>query len=249
MSVCEQDRTTICLFDIDGTLTMPRLRIEAPMMKTLHALREKIPLAIVGGSDEKKAREQLGEETFALFEYRFFENGLVAYKGDNLIHQASLKGHLGDTKLRCFIDYCLIYIAKLDIPVKRGTFIEFRSGMLNVSPIGRNCSQEERIAFNELDEKMGYRKAFVKDLQEKFADYGLSFSIGGQISFDVFPIGWDKTYCLQHLDDAFTSVHFFGDKTHPGGNDHEIYESSKTIGHKVNGPDDTQNQLRDLFSF
>jgi phosphomannomutase len=39
-------------------------------------------------------------------------------------------------------------------------------------------------------------------------------SIGGQISFDVFPIGWDKTYCLQFLND-FDNIFFFGDKTDP----------------------------------
>lgn len=33
----------------------------------------------------------------------------------------------------------------------RGTFIEFRMGMLNVSPIGRNCSQEERDEFERYD--------------------------------------------------------------------------------------------------
>lgn len=33
----------------------------------------------------------------------------------------------------------------------RGTFIEFRNGMLNVSPVGRNCSREERIEFYEYD--------------------------------------------------------------------------------------------------
>jgi hypothetical protein len=35
----------------------------------------------------------------------------------------------------------LQYLSTLDIPVKRGTFIEFRNGMLNICPIGRNCSQ------------------------------------------------------------------------------------------------------------
>lgn len=35
--------------------------------------------------------------------------------------------------------------------LSRGTFIEFRNGLLNVSPIGRSCSQEERIEFYELD--------------------------------------------------------------------------------------------------
>jgi phosphomannomutase len=61
----------------------------------------------------------------------------------------------------------------------------------------------------------GVRAAFVKVLQEKFADYGLTFSIGGQISFDIFPNGWDKTYALRHVEkEGFDEIHFFGDKTH-----------------------------------
>lgn len=51
----------------------------------------------------------------------------------------------------------LRYVADLEIPVKRGTFIEFRNGMLNVSPIGRNCSQEERDEFEKFDEGAGIR--------------------------------------------------------------------------------------------
>ena len=55
----------------------------------------------------------------------------------------------------------------------------------------------------------------MKVLQEKFADYGLTFAIGGQISFDVFPNGWDKTYALRHVEDeGFEEIHFFGDKTY-----------------------------------
>ena len=65
-----------------------------------------------------------------------------------------------------------------------------------------------------------------------------------QISFDVFPTGWDKTFCLRYLEaDGFTTIHFFGDKTHPGGNDHEIFASEKTIGHTVTSPEDTQAQV------
>jgi len=29
----------------------------------------------------------------------------------------------------------------------------------------------------------------------------MTFSIGGQISFDCMPKGWDKTYCLKYLTD------------------------------------------------
>ena len=58
-----------------------------------------------------------------------------------------------------FINFVLHYIADLDIPIKRGTFIEFRNGMLNVSPIGRNCSQEERDEFERFDKEAGVRCA------------------------------------------------------------------------------------------
>jgi hypothetical protein len=55
----------------------------------------------------------------------------------------------------------------------------------------------------------------VAALQQEFAQFDLTFSIGGQISFDVFPRGWDKTYCLQFVDKEFGDIHFFGDKTYP----------------------------------
>ena len=41
------------------------------------------------------------------------------------------------------------------------------------------------------------------------------FIAGGQISFDVFPIGWDKTFCLRFVEnEGYNEIHFFGDKTH-----------------------------------
>ena len=124
------------------------------------------------------------------------------------------------------IDFILRYIADLNIPVKRGTFIEFRNGMINVSPIGRNCSQKERDDYEKYDLENKIREMFVQALKKEFPDYGLTYSIGGQISFDVFPNvhvfvvvlltfkGWDKTYCLRHLEgQGFKQIHFFGDKT------------------------------------
>ena len=81
------------------------------------------------------------------------------------------------------------------------------------------------------------------------------YSIGGQISFDVFPTGWDKRYCLSHLENEaknggvnYTTIHFFGDKTMKGGNDYEIYSDSRTIGHAVLNPEDTYAQVKKLFN-
>lgn len=87
---------------------------------------------------------------------------------------------------------------------QRGTFIEFRSGMFNISPIGRNCSREERNDYEKFDLEHNIRKNMVAAMQKEFADLGLTYSIGGQISFDVFPTGWDKTYCLKFLPEGGT---------------------------------------------
>lgn len=216
------------------------------MLDFLKELRKKVVIAMVGGSDLKKQKEQLGDDVLDMFDYTFSENGLDAYKGSERIAEASIVSYLGEDKLQKLINFVLKYVSDLDIPVKRGTFIEFRKGMLNVSPIGRNCSQEERCEFEKYDDDAKVRQKFVSVLQEEFKDFNLTYSIGGQISFDVFPAGWDKTYSLQFVD-HFKTIHFFGDKTYPGGNDYEIYESERTQGHSVKNPSETKDICTKLF--
>ena len=241
----------LCLFDVDGTLTLPRQKVTENMKQFLQDLRSKVSIGVVGGSDFGKISEQLGSSSDDLiksFDYVFSENGLVAYKNGKFLDENSIQAHLGDDLLQRFINYCLNYMAKVNLPRKRGTFIEFRKGMINVCPVGRSCSQEERIEFFEFDQVHNIRKNFVASLQEEFEGAGLTFSIGGQISFDVFPDGWDKRFCLNYVKEAgFDEIHFFGDKTMPGGNDYEIFSDDRTIGHTVTSPEDTKKQIIDLF--
>jgi phosphomannomutase len=238
---------TIVLFDVDGTLTKPRNKVTDDMLQFLEKLHKKVDIGIVGGSDLYKIQEQLGcVLTYPYVDYVFSENGLIAYKGDELINKTSLCDYLGEDKLKRFINFTLKYIAGLDIPVKRGTFIELRKGMMNVSPIGRNCSQEERDEFEQYDKEHGIRKAMIEALENEFPDFGLKYSIGGQISFDVLGTTFDKTYCLQFLKD-YDEIYFFGDKTDKGGNDYEIYTSPAVKGNKVTSYEDTMKQCIELF--
>lgn len=52
---------TICLFDVDGTLTPSRLRVTEDVKEMLRRLRKECVIGFVGGSDLAKQREQLGE--------------------------------------------------------------------------------------------------------------------------------------------------------------------------------------------
>lgn len=248
MASSSADPTTLCLFDVDGTLTAARQKATPDMHQFLNELRQRVRVGVVGGSDLDKIKEQLGDDVINRVDYVFAENGLVAYRFGQLHSVQNIQAHLGEEVLQDFINFCLNYLSKIKLPKKRGTFIEFRNGMLNVSPIGRSCSQEERIEFFELDKKEKIREKFVSVLKEEFAGRGLAFSIGGQISFDVFPEGWDKRYCLGIVEkDSYQSIHFFGDKTMPGGNDYEIFVDPRTIGHEVKSPEDTQRICKELF--
>jgi phosphomannomutase len=195
-----------------------------------------------------KQEEQLGAGIEKMFPWNFSQNGLVAYKNGVLLEVQTIAKHLGEDNIKRIVNWTLAYFSKLDIPVKRGTFIEFRSGMLNISPIGRNCSRSERDDYEKFDLEHKVRETMVSLMKKEFADLNLTFSIGGQISFDVFPRGWDKTYCLKFLDaNDFDEIHFFGDKTFEGGNDFEIFTHERTIGHTVTSPEDTKEQCTKLF--
>lgn len=253
----------LLLFDVDGTLTPPRQGIGDDMDQYLQSLREKMTVGLVGGSDLTKVAQQMLPVAFKSrehdaiqtcvqrFDYVFAENGLVAYKNGELITKQSLINHLGDEKLQRFINFCLGYMSKLVLPVKRGNFIEFRNGLINICPVGRSCNQTEREQFNAFDQDHKIRQSFIDELEKNFGPnssdpLGLEFVIGGQISFDAFPKGWDKTFCLKLVDNSFKEIHFFGDKTDPGGNDHAIFSHPRTIGHTVNSPQDTLSQLKAL---
>ncbi|XP_034043501.1 phosphomannomutase 2 [Thalassophryne amazonica] len=242
------DTSTICLFDVDGTITPARQSASPEMAAFLQKLRSRVRLGVVSGSDLCKIKEQLGDDVIQKVDYVFSENGLVAYKDGQLLSVQSIQAHMGEEVLQELINFCLSYMAKIKLPKKRGTFIEFRNGLINVCPIGRSCTQEERNEFYELDQKEKIREKFVSVLQEEFKGKGLTFSIGGQISFDVFPNGWDKRYCLEIIEkDKYETIHFFGDKIKPGGNDYEIYSDPRTIGHAVTCPEDTQSLCEELF--
>jgi len=240
----------ICLFDVDGTVTDARQRILPHMQEFMDRLRQKVTVGLVGGSDLVKILEQLGgDEALQKYDYVFSENGLVAHKNGQLIFQESIIKYIGEEKLQTFINFCLNYMSQLTLPFKRGNFVETRSGLINISPCGRSCSKTERDQFELYDKEHKVREKFIQALNEKFVDYKLVYSIGGQISFDVFPEGWDKRFCLTQVTaDGFEKIYFFGDKTFKGGNDYEIANDPRTVAFTVTCPDDTKKRVSDLLS-
>ena len=121
-NMSEQNKKIIALFDVDGTLTIPRGEVKPEVNDFLAELRQKIVIGTVGGSDFVKQKEQLGEDVQSRFDYCFAENGLTALFGEETLGSQSFREYLGEDKLRELINFLLGYLAKLvDVPVKRGT--------------------------------------------------------------------------------------------------------------------------------
>jgi phosphomannomutase len=247
----------LILFDVDGTITPPRKNITKDMLQTLKQLTSVVDIGFVGGSDLTKQIEQIGVENFSLFKWRFAENGLVSYCENKIIREESFIKKFGEIHFAKLINICLYVLSTTECPIKRGTFIENRNGMINISPIGRSCSQNERTQFEQFDNICNVRRNMILQIQNLWSEYikfnnlddnyDLQFSIGGQISVDIFPKGWDKTYCLQFVENKYDTIYFFGDKTEKNGNDYEIYNDSRVIGHKVNDYNETIQLLKSLF--
>jgi phosphomannomutase len=147
------------------------------MLNLLSSLRQKVAIGFVGGSDLAKQQEQIGTASApvtSLFDFCFAENGLTAYKLGEPLASHSFIRWIGEEKYKELVNFLLRYMADLDVPVKRGTFVEFRNGMINVSPVGRNASVEERNQYEKFDKEHGIREKFIEVLKEKFPDLGLT---------------------------------------------------------------------------
>jgi len=225
----------ILLFTTDALVVNDA--IDSTMETFLMNLRKKDHIGIVSVWDLTRLKEVLGKHVLHDFDYVFTENGLVVHHDGHRLETKPLSEHLGEDKLKSLINFCLRYIADLDIPVKRGNFFELHHGSINVSPIGRNCNQKEREAFAEYDQKNNIRGEFIAKLEEKFQSYNLNYTKPDVISFDIRPDEWDESYCLRHL--SHKKVHFFGNS--------KVVKADKHIEvHVVNSAEETITKASEL---
>ena len=237
----------IALFDMDGTLTKPRGKINQRMVKTLSDLQKKgFRVGIVSGSDINYITDQCDllfddmtfDHTAALW---FPCNGTKRYRygisGAHCVYDHNMIDYLGQKKYKHLIMSCLklqnYILWTTDCPIT-GTFFDYRGSMLNWCPIGRKSSQKEREAWKEIDSQNKVRKKWKKYLLQELKQQGivdLTVKLGGDTSFDIFPNGWDKSFILSQFDKS-DDIYFVGDKCDPSGNDFELYEA---INHRNAG--------------
>ena len=249
--MCFNQYMDLLLFDIDGTLCKSALKIETDIGQQLERLSKKYSLGLVGGGKFNKLEDQM-DSYLDIFDYVFTENGNTLIINKELVYKRSMREHFGSHEIKKINEFLLKYLSEYDLPIKTGNFIDMRDGLIYFTPIGQSCTREERKEFKILDEVLKIRLNMIKDFEDNFANsgYDLEFSLGGEIGISIYPKGWDKSYCLDYLQNKISpdvKVYYFGDKIFEYGNDYPIATHPRmTNYYSVTCPDDTLKILKDL---
>ena len=253
----------IVLFDMDGTLTPPREPLEISLLPELEKLSHYAEIGIVTGSNYNYLKQQLG----LLLDHPIIRNKLhllpcngtkhfyppnTSGGKHTLVSETDMINEIGRSN---FQQVMLILIQQQSnfsnerFPLT-GHFIDYRGSMINWCPIGRNARPEDRQFF------VDYNNTFTPTLREshlaRLKHYlnlkrinNLEVKLGGDTSFDIFPVGWDKTYCLNHFPEY--NYWFIGDRCGENGNDKEIYDFLQPVGQSFETA--SPKNTKDLINF
>jgi len=126
------------LFDVDGTLTPSRKKINSQFALWFLYFSQNNAVSLVTGSDNPKTLEQIGPEICMSVNKIYNCNGNdVWYRQDNVYTNPWKMS----TKLKGFLEKEL---DSSSYEVKTGNHIEERPGMVNFSIVGRNADKVQR---------------------------------------------------------------------------------------------------------
>ncbi len=239
---------TALLFDIDSTLTPPRLPITESMVRVLRKLS--VPFHVAAGSHMELLEEQFFQPLFE-FGFRgqseaFISNGAIQYHCDyssrptiSEVDMFDIREHLGSGAYHDLLRQLenTVKIADYQLPDHLKVFgdtVAYRISMINFSPIGRVKVEtpevrDNRDAFVRFDKETDYRRNILNHFDDIFSDLmaekDLKITLGGQTSFDIGILGQDKSKAVRKLlASGAEKLIFIGDALFEGGNDAAIRE-------------------------
>lgn len=206
------------IFDVDGTLTPSRGKIDPDLEKLLLMIAETNKIYFATGSDYPKTLEQLGE-TLCHTAHKVYNcsGNDVWQKGKNIHTNPWI---IPEDARRFLIDK--FNESPWPMSYRYGNHIEQRPGMVNFSILGRSQHtnhNEYRINYINYDCEFGERQKIAAEFNEKFP--ALEARVAGEIGIDISPKGNDKSQIAKEFfkDD---SIIFFGDRMEKSGNDYPL---------------------------
>ena len=237
--------TAVFLFDVDGTITPSRSKIQEDFRLWLCEFAEKYHCSIVTGSDKQKTLEQIGQYCYNRFYYQWQCNGNEMYRGDFLLEKSDW------TLPEDAENWLNRALEQSKFVLRTGQHIEHRPGMVNFSIVGRGATLAERQLYVKWDKETNERVNIANHFNTIYNSRGMQAQVGGETGLDITPIGKDKAQVLDHYRETDT-IYFFGDACHEGGNDHpvakKIIENNLGFVYNVKDYKETWKILKEIDS-
>ncbi len=241
----------IIAFDLDGTLTESRTRMDEEMIKLFSSLISKFKVGVISGGllsqFEKQLFEPLGKDPNLSNLVILPANGTSFYTFENGELKALYKKELAEEEKKKITEACLEVIKETGYEQlfidKRGKIAD-KEGQMSLAMYDPDWELSEKIIW---DPDRTKREPIRKLLQEKLLNYEVK--IGGTTTLDITPKGVDKGLAMNEILEYFKlpkeSALFMGDAIFPGGND---YAAAQVVdGINVLNPEETKKNIKYLL--
>ena len=206
------------LFDVDGTLTPSRGIMHTEFAAQFTVFAQQHCVCLVTGSDYAKTAEQVPHTVLQHVHTVYNCSGSsISRKGKTVY---SDQWQPSDKQ----VTWLEQELAASVFPLRTGTHIEQRTGMLNFSVVGRGATASERAQYQRWDQQHQERAGIAQRFNQRFP--GFAARLGGVTGIDIAPAGSDKSQILLRLPKgedlpvwSLDDLVFFGDDMGPQGND------------------------------
>lgn len=204
-------------FDLDGTLTQHKTKLEKSNRELLERLKSIYKLVIIGAGSCKRIYDQLdgfeidivgnyGLEESTVQDGQFVLRRSEQYTVDKKFFEETI------TKLRQEFGY----------ENYKGDNVEFHnSGAVTFPLLGTKADKEEKLAFDLNGVK---RRKIYQEVSSAFEGYNVF--VGGTSSFDITKSSYNKYFALKKYAEerniALDEIVYVGDDFEDGGNDSQV---------------------------
>lgn len=235
------------IFDVDGVLALPNTPIEPQFMRWFEHWMLKKEVYICTNNTYQNIVPRLGRRIIDNCEAVFTSAGNSIWKEN--------KEHIVSTWRPSYelISFLESLLKMSEFKTRSGPNIEYRTGLINFSLVGKTASEDEIKRYQQWDKISKEKKTFAESIKKTFPNLGVCF--GSDTSIDISETCHDKAniYNFLKFKTNVTSVYHsvYGLNKDTQESIKNITKHAMSINNKAvyntfitNSPEETFNYLR-----
>lgn len=204
-------------FDLDGTLTQHRSKLERENVELLDDLQKKYKVIMVGAGGSERIYRQMNEYPIEIIGNYGMQRSVIEDGKFKLV-----KDDKSYPDKEYFIEITEYLRKKYGYTEYKGEAVQFHeSGMVTFPLLGTEADIKDKIAFDPTREK---RRVMYPEVLELFKDYNVY--VGGSSSFDFTDKKYNKYYAIKSYAEEngydLNEILFIGDDFGDGGGDSHV---------------------------